>query len=418
MPAPPGTKTLPHLQDTPPRPGLRRGPRPLLLHLAMATLKSNGSASAWPNSSDNWQNLLTRLSRPEGGAAGPDAALIHGIAAYRRHPWVRDVENPPAVWSEGEASLLDYGGATQAPAVLLVPSLVNRATILDLSRDRSMARYLAASGLRVLLLDWGWPDAAARQMDLDAIIQSRLANAIAAASALTAGRITLVGYCMGGLLTLAAAQLRPEPLAGLALLATPWDFHADRPEAQGITAQLVESLEPLLSVAGTLPIDALQMMFSLGDPHGVGDKYRSFGRMAQDSARARQFVSIEDWVNDGVPLAAPVARQCLRRWYVDNAPMRGEWRVGGHAILPQQLRVPCFVAVPGRDRIVPPESAMPLAEAIKKAVLIRPAAGHVGMVAGASARTELWDKLAAWARTIPGHAPRFRKPRRAAKVLP
>ena len=38
-----------------------------------------------------------------------DAALIGGIAAYRRHPWHRTLQDPPAIWSEGGTRLLDYG---------------------------------------------------------------------------------------------------------------------------------------------------------------------------------------------------------------------------------------------------------------------------------------------------------------------
>jgi polyhydroxyalkanoate synthase len=400
----------------PPGPGLRRGPRPLLLHLALASLKSSGSAAAWPSSNADWQSLIARISQsgPAGPLpGGPDAELIHGIAAYRRHPWVRDVVEPPVVWREGEARLLDYGGTGTAPPLLLVPSLVNRASILDLASGRSMARHLAASGLRVFMLDWGWPDAEARAMDLDALITGRLARAMA-----ELGRVTLVGYCMGGLLALAAAQLQPERVAGLALLATPWDFHIGRDTAERRFAQLLELLEPVMQLTGTLPIDALQLLFSVGDPHGVGDKYRAFGAAPQDDPRAWQFVAIEDWLNDGVPLATPVARQCLRLWYGDNAPVRGLWQVAGTAIAPQTLRLPALVAVPARDRIVPPESAMPLATAIPGATLLRPTAGHVGMVAGASAQSGLWEPLAAWAKAVPSAAPGFPKRRRARKVVP
>ena len=60
-----------------------------------------------------------------------DRDLIAGIAAYRRHPWRRDLPDPPVLWSEGGSRLLDFGGA--GPTLLLVPSLVNRASVLDLA---------------------------------------------------------------------------------------------------------------------------------------------------------------------------------------------------------------------------------------------------------------------------------------------
>jgi hypothetical protein len=39
-----------------------------------------------------------------------DRALIGGIAAYRRHPWRRELADPPVLWSEGGSRLLDFGG--------------------------------------------------------------------------------------------------------------------------------------------------------------------------------------------------------------------------------------------------------------------------------------------------------------------
>jgi poly(3-hydroxyalkanoate) synthetase len=131
----------------------------------------------------------------------------------------------------------------------------------------------------------------------------------------------------------------------------------------------------------------------------VAAKYRDFGRQDQAGSRARMFVAIEDWLNDGVPLAAPVARETLSGWYGANTPALGAWRVLGLPVDPGQLRVPCFVAAPGRDRIVPPASARALAAAIPGAELHVPPAGHIGMVAGSSARQVLWDRLAAWLRT-------------------
>ena len=68
-------------------------------------------------------------------------------------------------------------------------------------------------------------------------------------------------------------------------------------------------------------------MLLLGlDPFGVAAKYRAFARLRQDSERARLFVALEDWLNDGIPLAAPVARECMAGWYGGNTPARGAWR--------------------------------------------------------------------------------------------
>ncbi|HET8997651.1 MAG TPA: alpha/beta fold hydrolase, partial [Acetobacteraceae bacterium] len=215
---------------------------------------------------------------------------------------------------------------------------------------------------------------------------------------LAGGPVVLAGYCMGGTLAVAAAQLRPELVSALALLAAPWDFHAADPERALAAARCLPLLEPLLAFDHTLPIDGLQTLFALLDPFGVAEKYRSFARLDPDSARAVLFVALEDWLNDGIPLAAPVARETLSGWYGENTPARGAWRIAGLPVDPALLRLPVFVAAPGRDRLVPPESARPLAALIPGATLHEPVAGHIGMVAGGKAEQALWRPLSAWLR--------------------
>lgn len=387
-----------------PGPLNRRGPRPLLLHLTLAMLKSSGSIAASmrlnagsPNSPEA-AALKAALGNSVGDfpaavlaeALRQDQALVAGIAAYRRHPYRRDLPDPPAIWAEGETRLLDYGGGGRT--VLFVPSLVNRADVLDLAQGHSMLRWLAGQGIRSLLLDWGWPGEVERRFTLTDYIAGRLERALVAAGE----TVVLAGYCMGGLLALAAAQRRPDRIAALALLATPWDFHAPDPGQAAALARLRALLEPALAFAETLPVDALQMLFALLDPFGIAAKYRSFAALDPASSRARLFVALEDWLNDGVPLAAPVARECLDDWYGRNTPARGEWRVAGLPVDPAALRLPAFVAVPTRDRIVPPESARPLATLLADAVQLEPAAGHIGMAAGSTAERVLWRPLRDW----------------------
>lgn len=323
-------------------------------------------------------------------ALAQDAALLAGIAAYRRHPWRRTLAEPPSIWTEGESRLLDYGG--HGPKLFFVPSLVNRSHILDLAEDASFLRWLAGQGTHPLLLDWGWPGTVERDFTLTDYIAGRLERALVTVE----GPIVLVGYCMGGLLALAAALRSPDRVRALALLATPWDFHAEDEEAARSVATSLPLLEPLMAATGTVPIDALQILFTTLDPFGVTAKYRDFSKLAPDSPRAVRFVALEDWLNDGVPLAAPVARETLGRWYGDNATARGEWRIAGLPVNPTTLDCPALVATPARDRLVPPASAASLAGLIPNADLIAPKSGHIGMIAGMSAPKALWKPFRDW----------------------
>jgi polyhydroxyalkanoate synthase len=431
---PPKRRRMSQRTDAP-VPLRRRGPRPLLLHLTLAMLRSTVSRATSPSSNPASASSSTAVAEAATAIAAAlpdpahadnaakafpravleetlrqDADLIAGIAAYRRHPYARTLPDPRAIWTEGDSRLLDYGSADDAgpdpgsggvPA-LFVPSLVNRAYVLDLAPGHSMLRWLAGQGVRPLLLDWGWPTEVERRFTMTDYVAGRLERAMVAAAGITGRKPVLVGYCMGGTLAVAAAGRRPELLGGLGLLAAPWDFHAaDREQAETL-ARALPLFEPALAFNQTLPVDLLQVLFALLDPWGVADKYRGFARLDQDSARGKLFVALEDWLNDGVPLAAPVARECLAGWYGENSPARGTWRIAGMPVDPTAVRLPTFVAAPARDRIVPPESARPLAGLIPGAVLHEPAAGHIGMAAGHTAERALWRPLRDWLVALPG----------------
>lgn len=344
------------------------------------------------------------------GAAVADEAetrlreLISGIHAYWNHPYRRRARSRPVAWREGASRLDDYGRAARvdesaasggALPVLLVPSLVNRGYILDLMPERSLAGYLAKRGVRPLLLEWGAPGESEAGFDLTAYV-ARLERALAHLVKETGRPAALVGYCMGGLLALALVLRRPDLVSALGLLATPWDFHAEHPWVPPFLAASTPMFESALSALGHFPVDALQAGFAMLNPTLVPEKFRRFAALDPGSREARAFVAVEDWLNDGVPLASGVARDCIMGWYRDNTPKRGQWLVAGQPVLPRAVDCPSLVVIPAHDRIVPPASAAALADALPRPVRITPRRGHIGMVVSGGTASEVGRPLADW----------------------
>ncbi|MEO3434106.1 alpha/beta fold hydrolase [Inquilinus sp. CAU 1745] len=391
----------------------RQGPRPLGLHLTAAQATWTTSLAALPllrSGLPPWKpdGRLSDLA-PSLAAADPadlaqaveravrrrSDAFLTGLERYRAHPYRRALDDPPVLWREGGSRLLDYGPPDGRP-VLFVPSLINRGYILDLSQPRSLLRFLSRRGLRPMLLDWGEPGTEEQRFDLTDYVAGRLDRALDQAVAETGGPVPVAGYCMGGTLAVALAQRRPREVSVLALMAAPWDFHAAGEGAARRLAALAAPWRPFLSAWGSLPVDALQALFLSLDPLLAARKFARFAAMDPESEAAESFVALEDWLNDGMALAAPVAEECLVDWYGGNTPAMGDWRIAGEPVLPGRVGCPSLHLIPARDRIVPPESARALAEAMAGSEILAPPLGHIGMVVSAAAREAVWEPLAAW----------------------
>ena len=384
-------------------------------------LSRRGSPNSKPSSDvpESLNALLAEITALEARVGGGFEAALHreigrrlhrladGVLAYRQSPVHRTLENPPAVWSEGNTRLLDYGAthrdarARKARAVLVVPSLINRWEVLDLTAEKSLLRAMAAAGLRPYLVDWGTPDAEERRFDTTAYV-ARLERAAGFIAKRARRAPAVMGYCMGGTLAVALAARQPRKVAGMALLAAPWDFHADRTgHAFLLTAGPL--LAQLADKAGELPVDILQTLFWSLDPWLAVKKFGRFLGMDQQGDAARDFVLLEDWLNDGAPLAGPVARECLIGWYGDNLPGSNKWVVGGKRIVPSRITRPSLVMIPSGDRIVPPLSAAALVDpkrGLKNATRLDLPLGHIGMVVSSRARDLCWTPLIDWLKAL------------------
>lgn len=318
--------------------------------------------------------------------------MLEGVEAYQDSDI--EVEETPhdVIWQKGAARLLDYSGDADAPAVLCIPSLINKYYILDLYPERSLIAYLLVHGFRPLVLDWGEPSAREKTYDCGDYVQYLAADAFNTLKREHRAPIHLLGYCMGGVLALGLAQM--VDVASLSLLATPWDYHAVETLARQTEPDAIAKLDALLRDQDTVPAAWTQSLFHLLNPWHFQEKFERFKSMSDE--QQYHFVAVEAWVNDGIPLARKVARECFISWPVNNALAMGRWKIKSAIIDPATLTCPVFIAAPADDKIVPLPCAMALANLIPHAHTITPSCGHVSMVVGTHAKKQLWQPLVKW----------------------
>lgn len=344
---------------------MRDGPHPLALHLT----------NSWVAASTH-QDL------------GLVSNFLRGVARYQASDFTRPQPHYPILAQLGPSRVRDYGPSGGVP-VLVVPSLINPATVLDLLPGHSLLQALSAAGVRPLLIDWGEPDALTRGYDLDDFARLHALPLLLKTSTQLGTPVGILGYCLGGTLGVALATLASNLINRLALLATPWDWNGYTAENRAAIGQLIDAATPTLDALGVLPADALQAIFAGLDPELVTRKFAAFASQPDSSPAAEFFVALEDWSNSGPALPAPVARQLFGSW------MRQGY-AGWPRIDPASVPQPSLVVTAVRDRIVPQASALPLGQILPNAKTLTIDAGHVGMVVGSQAPQRTWMPLINW----------------------
>ena len=109
--------------------------------------------------------------------------------------------------------------------VLLVPPLAAPTSAFDLRRGCSLAEHLTTLGYPLYLVDYGRISFDDRALGLEHWVEDVIPKAAAAAMAdLGADRIQIVGWCLGGIMSLLSVADRMAPAASVAMIASPFDF--------------------------------------------------------------------------------------------------------------------------------------------------------------------------------------------------
>jgi polyhydroxyalkanoate synthase subunit PhaC len=305
--------------------------------------------------------------------------VLAGLRAYADAPQINRPQRATLA-SHGRARLIGHGDG--GPPVVLVPSLINPPTVLDLDPDRSLLRFLGDNGHRAMMLDWGVPTAADAAQDIAGHIEELLIPLLRQIGE----PVHLVGYCLGGTIALACAAI--APVRSLTLLATPWHFARYPWQATVDLTRLWQNAAPIVDSLGLMPIELLQTAFWTLDPDRTLAKYAALAD--SDTAMVARFALLEDWANDGAPLTAAAGSDLFGTFIADDDPGQGRWRVGGTSVDPGTLTAPAVQFTASHDRIAPSATA---SDSIRS---IGCSAGHVGMVVGSGAKGMCWQPMADW----------------------
>jgi polyhydroxyalkanoate synthase len=341
-------------------------------------------------------NVLERAIR------APVAALDFANILITQNDVEVGVSPKDVVWTHRKTTLYRYRSDKRRHPipVLLVFALINRPDIFDLRPGNSFVEYLLEQGYDVFLIDWGYPEEEDADMGLEQYVCDELHWGIREVLR-ASGRdeLSVLGWCIGGTLCLLYGGLHPEnPIRNMALLTTPVDTRGSLYGSW--VARDSFDVDYVADAYQAIPGQMIDWANKLMKP--VTNYWTTYRRLWEGvlagEARREAYQPMAHWVADNPPFPAAAYRDWITWMYKENRLVRGRMRLRGQLVDLSRIDQSLLVVTAGADHIAPPQGTHPLLGLVGSddvTAIDRPG-GHIGLMAGSKAKTEIWPDIDRW----------------------
>ncbi|MDB5108110.1 MAG: Polyhydroxyalkanoic acid synthase [Candidatus Binatus sp.] len=327
---------------------------------------------------------------------------IKGLNYFLSDDLTLGVTPKDTIHKRGTLSLHHYRPLTDEiyrVPIVLVMSLVSKYYILDLAPGQSFIEFLAKQGYDVYLIDWGVPRPEDSHLKLEDYVLDFMPDCIAKIRE-DSGEpdISMIGYCMGGMLALMYAALHPKgSLKNLVCLTTPVNF-----EGMGLMRQWTDpryfDVDKIVNALGNVPPELISASFDMLRPAAkIASQIRLWDNMWNDEF-VKSYRMFDRWAADQIPFPGECFRQTTKELMWDNKLIKNQLVLGGRHVDLTQIKMSFLAVMAEHDHIVPYESAKELIALIgstdKRDIILK--GGHVSLVAGPNAVRRLWPALDGW----------------------
>jgi polyhydroxyalkanoate synthase subunit PhaC len=311
------------------------------------------------------------------------------------------------VWTLNKAKLYRYVPVVPKQErhrvpLLLVFALMNRPSILDLRPGSSFVEFLVQHGYDVYLLDWGVPGLEDKNLTFDDYTLEYVPRAIRKIKTLSGVEaVSLLGWCIGAILTTIYAALRPEDgLRNLILLTAPLDFSNKEKITFGRwTEQRDFDVEKILAAFGNMPAEMIDYGAKALKPveNYIGNYLKLWDNLDNPQV-VEAWHAMNTWVKDIIPMAGGAFHQLIVDLYRNDRLMKGELMIGGERVDLSLLRANLLVVIAEGDHITPPCQSESIVDKVGSSdkEIFRAKGGHIGIMAGYGAHKRTWPHIERW----------------------
>jgi len=314
------------------------------------------------------------------------------------------------VYEENKLELLHYDAEAagievdeedeESVPILIVYALINRPYILDLQEERSVVRRLLEGGHDIYLIDWNEPSRLDQHLTLDDYVNRYIDNCVDVVRERSGeDAINLLGYCMGGTMSVMYSALHKEKVNTLGLMAAGLCFDQTGGVLEEWGAGEYYSPDDVTDTFGNVPAEMLDVGFALMDPvENYVSKYIRFAENMENESFVENFGRMEKWLGDGIDVAGETYVQFLEDIYQENKLYKNELEIGGKHVDIENIDMPVLQLMGEYDHLVPAAASKPFNEVVPSddTELMEFSTGHIGLSVSSSTHANLWPDVAEW----------------------
>jgi polyhydroxyalkanoate synthase subunit PhaC len=289
--------------------------------------------------------------------------------------------------------------------VLLVPPLAVPASCFDLRRGCSVAEHLIALGYPTYLVDYGPISFQDRALGREHWVEQVIPEAIATVGEDAGGcDVQVVGWCLGGIMSLLAVAGQDLPVSSIALIASPFDFSKVRTAAPiRRLAELTGGrlVTGLYTALGGAPAPLVSLGFQLTALDKRLTKPLTVLRNLGDRDLLAHIEAVDDYMANMLAYPGRTFAQLYHRFFRINDLADGRIELSEGCIDLADVDVPVLVVAGANDVLAPREAVEALVPLLRGSPDVRfhvAPGGHLGVLTGRHARDVTWRELDAFLR--------------------
>jgi len=304
---------------------------------------------------------------------------------------------------------VDVAKTTHRIPLVIVAPLAANMYIYDLFQERSLVRYLRAKGFELYLIDWGVPEWSQNHFTLATYFAEKMPRMLAEVRKHSGQQqLSLHGWSLGGLFSTCYSSLGDPDIVNLTLVGAPCDYHAN-----GELGKQYQRVEKQLSwIKKTTgwqihnspkrwwrsPGWMNSLAFKLTNPIGSIQGYLDLLKNLHDEEYVISHATNAAFLDDMLAYPGGTGQDIVQYLVANNVLANGKLPMRETEGAVSNIKSNILMVCGDNDPIVTRENSVALLDLVKSEdqTVLDVAGGHMGILSGSKAPSEIWPKVADW----------------------